>query len=90
MPQGGTLTCATIYHSDSRQVEVRVADTGSGVSVENQSHLFEPFFTTRPDGTGLGLALCQEIVTNHGGTIDFLAEEKSGSTFRFVLPIQAD
>jgi signal transduction histidine kinase len=86
-PRGGCVRCTTGYLKKSREVEVRIRDTGTGVAPENRSHLFEPFFTTRPQGTGLGLALCREIVGNHGGRIEYEAGENGGSTFRFVLPI---
>ena len=69
MPHGGRLRCATRFHPRARRVEVRIADTGPGISAEDSRHLFEPFFTTRPEGTGLGLALCREIVSGHGGVI---------------------
>ena len=89
MPQGGTLTCKTTKLAASGKVEILIADTGPGVRTEDRPHLFEPFFTTRPEGTGLGLALCREIVTNHGGAIDYVAKEGSGATFRIVLPADA-
>jgi signal transduction histidine kinase len=85
MPQGGRLHCHSGYEPQNRTVEVRFTDTGPGISPEDRKHLFEPFFTTRPDGTGLGLALCREIVLQHGGQIE--AEDRSpGATFRVNLP----
>jgi signal transduction histidine kinase len=86
MPAGGVLTCTTKYQAASKQVEFRVTDTGSGIAEEHRQHLFEPFFTTRPDGTGLGLALCREIVNNHRGTIDYLPQDQ-GATFIVNLPV---
>ena len=87
MPGGGCLTVSTSYLADGSQVEILFSDTGPGISDEDRSHLFEPFFTTRPAGTGLGLALCREIVTNHKGTIEFVTRDSSGATFRILLPI---
>ena len=84
MPGGGTLTCKTGMCGG--KVEVMISDTGVGISKDDSGHLFEPFFTTRPEGTGLGLALCREIVTNHGGTIEYVAKEGAGANFRIVLP----
>jgi two-component system, NtrC family, sensor histidine kinase HydH len=69
MRNGGRLCCATRYDRCAGAVEIRVNDTGPGVPPEERRHLFELFFTTRPEGTGLGLALCREIVTRHGGKI---------------------
>ena len=87
MPEGGCLRCRSRYLPQDQMIEVRIADTGPGVSAEDQKHLFEPFFTTRPEGTGLGLALCREIIEQHDGRIDLVTEEGSGAIFRVVLPI---
>jgi signal transduction histidine kinase len=86
MPQGGSLRCCT--GARDHTVEVRVADAGHGIPEEVRGRLFEPFFTTRPDGTGLGLALCREIVLNHGGRIELESSGASGTTFLIVLPAQ--
>jgi signal transduction histidine kinase len=86
MPQGGRLRCVTRPDPRNRLVEVRVADTGKGVSAEDRKHLFEPFYTTRPDGTGLGLALCREIVLSHGGRLELEPADAPGATFRVLLP----
>lgn len=69
-------------------VEISVADTGNGIAVADQSRLFEPFFTTRPDagGTGLGLSICHEIVTSMGGAITFDSTPGEGTVFRVRLP----
>jgi signal transduction histidine kinase len=85
MPQGGKLHWRTRHDPESRTVEVRIADTGPGILPEARPHLFEPFFTTRTDGTGLGLALCREILAQHGGRIE-LEAGGSGAAFRVVLP----
>jgi two-component system sensor histidine kinase AtoS len=86
MPEGGRLRCHSCYQAQEHTVELRFIDTGSGVSREDRQHLFEPFFTTRPGGTGLGLALCREIVTQHAGRIELEPSEGSGATFRVRLP----
>jgi two-component system sensor histidine kinase HydH len=88
MPHGGCLRCSSRFRSQERLVEVRVTDTGSGIPHEVRAHLFEPFVTTRPDGTGLGLALCREIVQSHGGRIELEATGSSGTTFLVLLPAQ--
>jgi two-component system sensor histidine kinase HydH len=88
MPDGGWLHCSTRYDRGSRTVEIRFRDTGQGISAEGRKHLFEPFFTTRPGRTGLGLALCREIVLQHGGQIE-LEADGPGTTFRVVLPTKA-
>ena len=86
MPSGGALRCSTRYRRQGSAVELWVADTGPGISAEDRRHLFEPFFTTRPDGTGLGLALCREIILGHGGRIELESSSASGTTFLVVLP----
>jgi signal transduction histidine kinase len=87
MPKGGCLRGRSRLLPQDQEIEVRMADTGPGVSAEDQKHLFEPFFTTRPEGTGLGLALCREIIEQHDGRIDLITEDGFGATFRVVLPI---
>jgi signal transduction histidine kinase len=84
MPDGGQLTCRTRIKGES--VELLIADTGPGVPMEVRDRLFEPFFTTRPEGTGLGLALCREIVAQHGGKIGLDTEARTGACFRISLP----
>jgi signal transduction histidine kinase len=87
MPQGGKLRARTSAGSGGRTVEVRFADNGPGVTAEDRKHLFEPFFTTRADGTGLGLALCREIVAQHGGHVR-LEDAGPGATFCVTLPVE--
>ncbi len=85
MPAGGRLTCVSHWLPEEGQVELRVKDTGPGVPASARDRLFEPFFTTRTEGTGLGLALCREIVRQHGGRID-LADSGTGAEFVVRLP----
>jgi two-component system sensor histidine kinase HydH len=68
-------------------VELAVADTGPGVAPELRERVFEPFFTTRPRGTGLGLAVARQIVEAHGGTI--AVRERTGGGARFVVRLPA-
>lgn len=86
MPNGGRLSCNTREQKQARTVEVTITDTGPGILPKDREHLFEPFFTTRPEGTGLGLALCREIVLQQGGMIELVTESGPGTTFRVVLP----
>ena len=90
MPSGGQLTVRTRFDDRGNAIEVIVADTGPGVSVDDQRRLFEPFFTTRSDGTGLGLALCREIILQHDGRIEYLAANQTGAAFQIVLPIKTN
>ncbi|WP_307580473.1 two-component system sensor histidine kinase NtrB [Variovorax paradoxus] len=69
-----------------RWLEFSVADFGSGISEEVAGRLFTPFFTTRPDGMGLGLSLCRTVVEQHGGVLMFEPNSPRGTVFRFTLP----
>jgi signal transduction histidine kinase len=66
---------------------LEVADTGSGIPPEVRERLFEPFFTTRREGTGLGLALCREIVAQHGGQIALEPRQPTGTRCVVTLPL---
>jgi two-component system, NtrC family, nitrogen regulation sensor histidine kinase NtrY len=84
MPAGGTLTLRTCEHSGN--VRIEVADTGKGLTPEECSRLFTPYYTTKQMGTGLGLAIIQSVVSDHHGTISVTSEEGRGTTFRIELP----
>ena len=83
------MNCRTRWESHTRTVEIRFSDTGPGISPEDRKHLFEPFFTTRHDGTGLGLALCREIVLQHGGQIE-VEKGGPGTTVEAMATAQPD
>jgi signal transduction histidine kinase len=86
MPDGGELTISTRMVNGF--AEVAFSDTGIGIPDENLKKVFDPLFTTKPKGTGLGLAVCQEIVARHSGTIDVASKRGEGSTFMVRLPSQ--
>ncbi len=75
----GTLYIRTIQEEDAAVLEVQ--DTGHGIPKNKLDHLFEPFYTTKPSGTGLGLAVCLSIVERHQAKIDVRSEENVGTTF---------
>jgi PAS domain S-box-containing protein len=83
MPQGGRLEVATRARDSS--IEVMVSDTGAGVPGALRDRIFEPFFTDKPGGTGLGLYLSRQLVEAHGGRLELMAGE-GGARFRIVLP----
>ena len=85
MRAGGILRIRT-EATDSHLV-VSVIDTGQGISAEQMGRIFEPYYTTKPDGTGLGLMIVQRIVRDHGGTIDVESDAGRGTTVRIKLPI---
>ncbi len=87
MPEGGTLTVRVLL----RRAEVRILfeDTGPGVPRAIRNRIFDAFFTTRPQGTGLGLAFVDRIVTEHGGSVTVGAAPGGGASFEILLPIVA-
>ncbi len=85
MPDGGELRVGAAA-APGQMLEVWVSDTGSGIAPEDLSHVFEPFFSTKPEGTGLGLALVHRIVQEHGGEIDVRSTPGCGTTFTVSLP----
>jgi len=68
------------------EVEIEVADTGAGIAAENLNKVFEPFFTTRATGIGLGLAIVRKTIHDHGGTIGVRSIINQGTTFVIALP----
>lgn len=70
---------------DDREVVVEVEDTGPGIAPEQRDRVFQPFFTTKPKGSGLGLALVQKIIQSHRGRIDFADRPGGGTVFRVIL-----
>lgn len=88
MPEGGSLTIT--LHPRSSSVEVRFTDTGHGIAPESLEHLFEPYFTTKEKGTGLGLALTKKLIEDHGGQIAVKSEVGVGTTFVITLPREPD
>jgi signal transduction histidine kinase len=72
-----------------RLVRIEIEDDGVGIPAPDRDRVFNPFFTTKAAGTGLGLALTHKIVEDHGGAIDFTSTPGRGTTFRVTLPIRA-
>jgi signal transduction histidine kinase len=87
MPDGGQLILKSEAVA-SQKVALFITDTGAGVAAENLKKLFEPLFTTRAKGIGLGLAITKIMVERHQGTLEVQSEEGAGSTFIVTLPLQ--
>lgn len=82
----GCVTLKTTY--DATRVYLAVSDTGTGILPEHQAHIFEPLFTTKPRGLGLGLAISREIIERHHGRIELSSVPNVGTTFTISLPIE--
>lgn len=97
MAPGGTLHLSTGFLTDYRMqggdgksnavAQIKVRDTGTGISPENLNMLFTPFFTTKPRGTGLGLMMTQRILKEHEGLLKVQSEPGKGTTFRVLLKL---
>jgi PAS domain S-box-containing protein len=87
MPHGGMLQLTLSRRGE--MAEITVGDTGKGIPLENRQKIFQLFFTTRPGGSGIGLASTFRIVQLHNGSIDFTSEVGRGTTFRIELPLAA-
>lgn len=86
MPQGGTLTVSTLQQNEVACI--KVIDTGIGIADEDIEHLFEPFFTRKTKGTGLGLANVKRILEEHGGSVEIESQLSVGTTVSLWLPLR--
>ncbi len=85
MPKGGRVSITGIQKDEF--IEIDIKDTGEGISKENLSKIFDPLFSTKPRGTGLGLAVCQTIIEGHNGTIEIESEVGKGTEVKIKLPL---
>jgi signal transduction histidine kinase len=86
MQQGGTLNLHLRH--DAKAIYVTVSDTGAGIAKEHLNQIFDPFYTTKPKGTGCGLSVVLRIVKTYGGRIAVESEPGQGTTFRIQLPLE--
>lgn len=84
MPEGGTLHITVREERDG--IEILFRDSGTGVPRERQGNIFEPFYSSKDGGTGLGLAVSYNIMTAHGGQLELISDEGPGACFRAFLP----
>ena len=85
MEAGGTLR-VSLARQDPGKIRIEVADTGCGIKKEDLPRIFDPYFTTKPSGTGLGLPIVQKIVEAHGGEVQIVSEPGKGTTATILLP----
>jgi two-component system sensor histidine kinase HydH len=86
MEEGGALTIAVLPH-DSRMVRIDVSDTGKGIDEKDLARIFDPYFTTRSSGTGIGLAIVHKIIESHDGELRVTSEPGKGTTVSIFLPV---
>ena len=88
---GGSVTITTRLVAGGDKVELRVEDTGEGIAAENMAKIFNPFFTTKPEGkgVGLGLAVSYGIVQGHEGELEVASHAGEGTAFTVTLPVKA-
>jgi signal transduction histidine kinase len=85
MPAGGLLTFDSRQGNDA-MVRLQISDTGEGISRVNMKRLFQPLFTTKAKGIGLGLVVCRNLTEANGGRIEVSSEPGRGTTFIVILP----
>jgi signal transduction histidine kinase len=86
MPQGGEVAVSAARMGD--RMEIRVRDHGSGIAPEHLDHIFDPFFTLKETGTGLGLPVAHGILSQHGGSLQVQESSPAGTVFLVILPIK--
>ena len=90
MKTGGTLTVTVTDAKKDKGIDIRIADTGCGISADKLPHIFDLYYTTKSTGTGLGLAIVHNIIEAHNGKISVESVEAKGTTFRIFLPDEKD
>jgi signal transduction histidine kinase len=85
---GGELAIASKRTEDG-QLTISVSDAGAGLSIDQAERIFEAFFTTKPQGTGMGLSISRRIIASHGGRLWANPNTGRGTTFQFTLPVEA-
>jgi len=90
MPDGGSLIIGSLFRKDKNMAEIKVEDTGSGISKEDLPHIFDPFYSTKTEGKGLGLGLStvHGIIDRHKGTITVDSEAGKGTVFTMKIPVK--
>ena len=85
MEYGGSITVTT--SKEGGKAKITFKDTGSGISEEIMKNIFDPFYTTKKEGTGLGLSVCYGLIKDHGGELRYESEPARGTTAIITLPM---
>ncbi|OQX53447.1 MAG: hypothetical protein B5M53_06915 [Candidatus Cloacimonas sp. 4484_209] len=85
--QNGKVIISTTLVKNNR-VEIKIVDSGVGISEKDSERIFNPFFTTKKGGTGLGLSICHRIVSEHNGHISITSKKEEGTTVKIILPVK--
>jgi signal transduction histidine kinase len=86
MKNGGQLTISTMQINNVAQISI--SDTGKGITKKDLEHIFDPFYTTKENGTGLGMSIIYGIIKEHKGTIEVESKEDKGTIFIIKLPLE--
>ncbi len=89
MPGGGKLSIRTFCRHEQGQI-FEIHDSGTGILEEDKSHIFDPFFTRKSEGTGMGLSISRQIIEKHGALMEVDSSPGKGTTFRLIFPQQTD
>jgi signal transduction histidine kinase len=89
-PDGVRELTITTYLSEHGRVRISVSDTGPGIGIPDAERVFEPFYTTKATGMGMGLSICHSIIEAHGGTLQVFPNEPRGAVFQFELMAAAE
>ena len=90
MPQGGQVTLGASLDDETHKIRLTFGDQGCGISEEDLGKIFQPYFTTKEVGIGLGLAITERVIREHGGTISVQSSMGEGTLFSVLLPIQPE
>ena len=83
------LRISSDFINGTSEIRVSIEDSGPGINQQDEKQIFEPFFSTKPAGMGIGLTICQSIVVSHGGSLRAFANKPYGAVFEIVLPADA-
>jgi len=89
MPEGGKLSITTYWRPEQGQI-FEIHDSGTGILEEDKGRIFDPFFTRKPEGTGMGLSISRQIIEKHGALMELDSSPGKGTTFRLIFPQKTD